>query len=67
LLRTIRRLDWYAFFINNNEANIGLLHQDELLSLLDDLLWETQGIHYLITDNFLSHQNIILDPEPTLF
>jgi len=67
LLRTIRRLDWYAFFVNNDEANIGLLRQDELLSLLDDLLWETEGIHYLITDNFLSHQNIILAPEPTLF
>jgi hypothetical protein len=31
------------------------------------LLWETQGLHHVITDNFLSHQNIILDPEPTLF
>jgi uncharacterized circularly permuted ATP-grasp superfamily protein/uncharacterized alpha-E superfamily protein len=67
LLRTIRRLDWYAFFVNDGEANIQVLRRDELLSLLDDLLWETQGLHHVITDNFLSHQNIILDPEPTLF
>jgi uncharacterized circularly permuted ATP-grasp superfamily protein/uncharacterized alpha-E superfamily protein len=67
LLRTIRRLDWYVFFANDGEANFQLLRRDELLSLLDDLLWETQGLHHVITDNFLSHQNIILDPEPTLF
>jgi uncharacterized circularly permuted ATP-grasp superfamily protein/uncharacterized alpha-E superfamily protein len=67
LLRSIRRLDWYIFFVNNDETNIRLLRRDELLSLLDDLLWETQGLHHLITDNFLSHQNIISDPEPTLF
>jgi uncharacterized alpha-E superfamily protein len=67
LLRTIRRLDWYVFFVNDGEATFQLLRRDELLSLLDDLLWETQGLHHVITDNFLSHQNIILDPEPTLF
>ena len=67
LLRTIRRQDWYVFFANDGESNFQLLRRDELLSLLDDLLWETEGLHHVITDNFLSHQNIILDPEPTLF
>ena len=36
-------------------------------ALLDVLLSETQGLHHVITDNFLSHQSIISDPEPTLF
>ncbi len=67
LLRTIRRLDWYNFFISEDEANIRLLRREELLSLLDVLLAETQEIHHVITDNFLSHQSIISDPEPTLF
>jgi uncharacterized circularly permuted ATP-grasp superfamily protein/uncharacterized alpha-E superfamily protein len=67
LLRSIRRLDWYNFFVNNDDANIRLVRRDELLSLLDDLLWETHGLHHVITDNFLSHQGIISDPEPTLF
>ena len=67
LLRTIRRLDWYVFFVGDGETNIQLLGREELLSLLEDLLWETQGLHHVITDNFLSHQNIISDPEPTLF
>jgi uncharacterized circularly permuted ATP-grasp superfamily protein/uncharacterized alpha-E superfamily protein len=67
LLRSIRRLDWYIFFGNNDDTNIRLVRRDELLSLLDDLLWETQGLHHVITDNFLSHQGIISDPEPTLF
>jgi uncharacterized alpha-E superfamily protein len=67
LLKTIRRLDWYAFFVDDGESNLRLLLREELLSQLDDLLWETQGIHHLVTDHFLSHQNIISDPEPTLF
>jgi uncharacterized alpha-E superfamily protein len=67
LLRTIRRLDWYNFFISEDEINIRLLRREELLALLDLLLSETQGLHHVITDNFLSHQSIISDPEPTLF
>jgi uncharacterized circularly permuted ATP-grasp superfamily protein/uncharacterized alpha-E superfamily protein len=67
LLRTIRRLDWYVFFLNNDETNIRLLRRDELLAQLDELIWETMGLHHVITDNFLSHQNIISEPEPTLF
>jgi hypothetical protein len=67
LLRTIRRLDWYNFFISEDEINIRLLRREELLTLLDLLLSETQGLHHVITDNFLSHQSIISDPEPTLF
>jgi uncharacterized circularly permuted ATP-grasp superfamily protein/uncharacterized alpha-E superfamily protein len=67
LLRTIRRLDWYVFFLNNDETNIKLLRRDELLAQLDELIWETMGVHHVITDNFLSHQTIISDPEPTLF
>jgi uncharacterized alpha-E superfamily protein len=67
LLRTIRRVDWYNFFINENEINFRLLRHEELLALLDDLLSETHGLHHVITDNFLSHQSIISDPEPTLF
>jgi uncharacterized alpha-E superfamily protein len=67
LLRTIRRVDWYNFFVNNDEMDFRLLRDQELLALLDELLSETQGVHYLITDNFLSHQSVISDPEPTLF
>ena len=67
LLRTIRRVDWYNFFINENEINFRLLRHEELLALLDELLSETHGLHHVITDNFLSHQSIISDPEPTLF
>jgi uncharacterized circularly permuted ATP-grasp superfamily protein/uncharacterized alpha-E superfamily protein len=67
LLRTIRRLDWYNFFINQDEMQIRLLRHEELLALLDELLSETQELHHVITDNFLSHQSIISDPEPTLF
>ena len=37
------------------------------LALLDELLSETQGLHHVIFDSFLSHQSIISDPEPTLF
>jgi uncharacterized circularly permuted ATP-grasp superfamily protein/uncharacterized alpha-E superfamily protein len=67
LLRTIRRLDWYNFFMSEDETNIRLLRREELLALLDVLLSETQELHNVITDNFLSHQSIISDPEPTLF
>jgi uncharacterized circularly permuted ATP-grasp superfamily protein/uncharacterized alpha-E superfamily protein len=67
LLRTIRRVDWYNFFVNNDEMDFRLLRDQELLALLDELLSETQGVHYSITDNFLSHQSVISDPEPTLF
>jgi uncharacterized circularly permuted ATP-grasp superfamily protein/uncharacterized alpha-E superfamily protein len=67
LLRTIRRVDWYNFFINENEISFRLLRHEELLALLDELLFETHGLHHVITDNFLSHQSIISDPEPTLF
>jgi uncharacterized alpha-E superfamily protein len=67
LLRTIRRLDWYNFFMSEDETNIRLLRREELLLLLDVLLSETHELHHVITDNFLSHQSIISDPEPTLF
>jgi uncharacterized alpha-E superfamily protein len=67
LLRTLRRLDWYNFFMSEDETNIRLLRRDELLLLLDVLLAETKELHHVITDNFLSHQSIISDPEPTLF
>ena len=67
LLRTLRRLDWYSFFMSEDETNIRLLRREELLSLLDVLLAETKELHNVITDNFLSHQSIISDPEPTLF
>src|SRR5207249_2220439 len=67
LLRTIRRLDWYDFFTSDDETSIRLLRREELLSLLDELLSETMELHHVITDNFLSHQSIISEPEPTLF
>jgi uncharacterized alpha-E superfamily protein len=67
LLRTIRRLDWYNFFVSEDETNIRLLRREDLLVLLDILLAETHELHHVITDNFLSHQSIISDPEPTLF
>ena len=53
--------------MSEDEANIRLLRRDELLLLLDVLLAETKELHHVITDNFLSHQSIISDPEPTLF
>jgi uncharacterized alpha-E superfamily protein len=67
LLRHIRRLDWYSFFVNHEESNIRLLHREQLLPLLAELLAETQELHHVISDNFLSHQSIISAPEPTLF
>jgi uncharacterized circularly permuted ATP-grasp superfamily protein/uncharacterized alpha-E superfamily protein len=67
LLRRIRRLDWYNFFVSEDDANIRLLRREELLLHLDLLLSETLELHTVITDNFLSHQSIISDPEPTLF
>ena len=67
LLRTIRRLDWYNYFMSEDESNIRLLRREELLSVLEILLRETLQLHHVITDNFLSHQSIISDPEPTLF
>jgi len=67
LLRRIRRLDWYNFFVSEDEASIRLLQREELLLQLDLLLSETLELHTVITDNFLSHQSIISDPEPTLF
>jgi uncharacterized circularly permuted ATP-grasp superfamily protein/uncharacterized alpha-E superfamily protein len=67
LLRTIRRLDWYNFFMSQDETNIRLLRREDLLLLLDELLSQTLELHHVITDNFLSHQSIISDPEPTLF
>ncbi len=67
LLRTIRRVDWYNFFVNEDEISFRLLRHEELLALLDELLSETQGLHHVIFDSFLSHQSIISDPEPTLF
>ncbi len=66
-IRRIRRLDWYNFFLSEDEANIRLLRREELLLHLDLLLSETLELHHVITDNFLSHQSIISDPEPTLF
>jgi uncharacterized circularly permuted ATP-grasp superfamily protein/uncharacterized alpha-E superfamily protein len=66
-IRRIRRLDWYNFFLSEGEANIRLLRREELLLQLDLLLSETLELHHVITDNFLSHQSIISDPEPTLF
>ena len=67
LLRRIRRLDWYDFFVSEDEASVRLLRREELLLQLDLLLSETLELHTVITDNFLSHQSIISDPEPTLF
>jgi uncharacterized circularly permuted ATP-grasp superfamily protein/uncharacterized alpha-E superfamily protein len=66
-LRRIRRLDWYNYFLSEGEVNIRLLRREELLLQLDLLLSETLELHHVITDNFLSHQSIISDPEPTLF
>jgi uncharacterized circularly permuted ATP-grasp superfamily protein/uncharacterized alpha-E superfamily protein len=66
-LRRIRRLDWYNYFLSEGEANIRLLRREEMLLQLDLLLSETLELHHVITDNFLSHQSIISDPEPTLF
>jgi uncharacterized circularly permuted ATP-grasp superfamily protein/uncharacterized alpha-E superfamily protein len=67
LLRSIRRIDWYSYFVSHEESKISLLHHEELLDLLADLLSETQELHNVITDNFLSHQSIIAAPDPTLF
>ncbi|MGA8655369.1 MAG: circularly permuted type 2 ATP-grasp protein [Chthoniobacterales bacterium] len=70
LLRKIRRLDWYAFFanvVNVEEAETRVLQEEELLALVKTLSAATHDVHHVITDNFLNHQNIISDPEPTLF
>ena len=69
LLRRIRRLDWYLFFGNGNaeEAETLILEGKELLAVVKALCAATQDVHDVISDNFLNHQNIISDPEPTLF
>jgi uncharacterized alpha-E superfamily protein len=69
LLRRIRRLDWYLFFTNGNveEAEPRILEGEGLQALVKALCVSTQDVHDVISDNFLNHQNIISDPEPTLF
>jgi uncharacterized alpha-E superfamily protein len=70
LLRKIRRLDWYVFFanvVNVEEAETRILQEEDLLALVKTLSAATHDVHHVITDNFLNHQNIISDPEPTLF
>jgi uncharacterized alpha-E superfamily protein len=69
LLRRIRRLDWYLFFGNGNaeEAETLILEGKELLAVVQTLCVATLDVHDVISDNFLNHQNIISDPEPTLF
>jgi uncharacterized alpha-E superfamily protein len=67
LVLQIRRLDWYSFFLESDESPGRVLQADELVALTDRLFDEIEQVHYVIADNFLTHQSIISEPEPTLF
>ena len=67
LVRQVRRLDWYSFFLEVEESPDRVLQADELVALTDGLFAQIEQLHYVIADNFLTHQSIISDPEPTLF
>jgi uncharacterized circularly permuted ATP-grasp superfamily protein/uncharacterized alpha-E superfamily protein len=67
LVRQIRRLDWYSFFLESEESPGRVLQADELVALTNRLFDEIEQVHYVIADNFLTHQSIISEPEPTLF
>ncbi|MBV9391964.1 MAG: circularly permuted type 2 ATP-grasp protein [Verrucomicrobia bacterium] len=65
--KKVLRVDFYCFFSNSEEEEMLLVRKDELISHLDELVYETRKLNGVITDNFLSHQNVISRPEPTLF
>jgi uncharacterized circularly permuted ATP-grasp superfamily protein/uncharacterized alpha-E superfamily protein len=67
IIRQLRRLDWYAFFVSDAEDTEQLVQSDELVALIGNLLDQIQELHQVITDHLLSHQRIISEPEPTLF
>jgi uncharacterized alpha-E superfamily protein len=67
LVRQIRRLDWYSFFLESEESPGLVLQADELVALTNRLFDEIEQVHFVIADNFLTHQSIISEPEPTLF
>jgi uncharacterized circularly permuted ATP-grasp superfamily protein/uncharacterized alpha-E superfamily protein len=67
LVRQVRRLDWYSFFLESDESPGRVLQADELVALTNRLFDEIEQVHYVIADNFLTHQSIISEPEPTLF
>ena len=67
LVRQVRRLDWYSFFLELEESPDRVLQADELVALTDHLFAQIEQLHYVIADNFLNHQSIISEPEPTLF
>jgi uncharacterized alpha-E superfamily protein len=70
IIRQLRRIDWYAFFISDPEDAEHaeqVVQSDELVALIGNLLDQIQELHQVITDHLLSHQRIISEPEPTLF
>jgi uncharacterized circularly permuted ATP-grasp superfamily protein/uncharacterized alpha-E superfamily protein len=67
IIRQLRRIDWYAFFVSDPEDAEQVVQSDELVALIGNLLDQIQELHQVITDHLLSHQRIISEPEPTLF
>jgi uncharacterized circularly permuted ATP-grasp superfamily protein/uncharacterized alpha-E superfamily protein len=67
IIRQVRRLDWYAFFISDVEDTELVVQSDELVALIGELLDRIQELHHVVTDHLLSHQSIISEPEPMLF
>src|SRR5258708_20458556 len=66
LVRQVRRLDWYSFFIESEESPDRVLQSDELVALTNRLFDEIEQVHYVIADNFLPHPSVIPYPEQTL-
>jgi uncharacterized circularly permuted ATP-grasp superfamily protein/uncharacterized alpha-E superfamily protein len=66
LRQRIRRVDFYAFFGSVEENDLRVLHEDELMAVIQALLFDTGQVHHVIADNFLNHQTAITEPEPTL-
>ncbi len=66
LRQRIRRIDWYNFFVGAEDSGIRVVHEEQLVELLQVLLSDTGQVHHVIADNFLNHQGTISDPEPML-
>ncbi len=66
LRQRIRRIDWYSFFAGAEDSGLRAVHEEQLVELLQALLFDTGQVHHVIADNFLNHQKAISDPEPML-
>ncbi|HEY0790957.1 MAG TPA: circularly permuted type 2 ATP-grasp protein [Chthoniobacterales bacterium] len=69
LIHAVRRVDWYRFFVEKDSSFIEVQapHRQELVDLIHDLLVQVQELHSVVTDNLLTHQNVVVEPQPKLF